>query len=153
MAQYLPTPIDYNTLPFETPLIKLKYIGPYLRDRFLTESFWPVGTRNIHPIRTLGHLHDFFISRRALPTARRNVTRWLEHIMTNDRAGQCVEPGRQVPPDNVHLYRVRQINECGFNAVVGFFEHHFSNPPHNRKIPRPKTGRQFHIKYPIICRQ
>ena len=151
MAAYLPHPVDYDSLNLDQPVQKMKYIGPYIAERFLTASFWPVTSRNVHPITTLRDLRDFLRSRRPLRNTRANMTLWLERVMSNARPEQCVEQGKDVPPDH-HLYHVRRVNECGFNAVVGFWSHHFPDRPHRSKIPRPKLGRSFPVKYPQLCR-
>jgi len=154
MANHLPHPVDFGALGLDEPLRKLKYIGAYIAGRFVAESVWPVNSRNVHPIHTLRDLHSFFRQRRPVPTARANITTWLERIMANDRPRQCVEKGKDIPPGNHrHLYHVRDVNECGFNVIVGFLNYHFPDPPHRAKIPRAKTGRAFYVKYPLVCRE
>jgi hypothetical protein len=153
MALYLPHPVDYASIPLDSPMTSLKYIGPYLAERFRTESIWPLGSRQQHPIHTVRDLCDFFRTRRVVQGARRRLTAWLERITTNGRPRQCVEPGKfVVPGGDYHRYHVRDVNECGFNVIVGFLRYHFPAAPHDQKIPHPKRGRQAHVKYPALCR-
>jgi hypothetical protein len=156
---YPPHPVDYAQYQPHAPVTVLKYIGPYLSERFVTESFWPASSNNANnarPIQSLGELRDFIVHKSGV-NARRNLRAWLRRIMTNERSRQCVmqrklQP-KMVDPEGVpRRYDVNEVNYCGYNSVIGFLRHHFpAGNAHHGKIPMPLTGRAEHVKYPPRC--
>lgn len=151
--EYLPHPIDYAQYQLHAPLTVLKYIGPYLSDRFVTESFWPATSNNpnnARPIQSLGDLRDFIVNKGGT-RVRPNLRAWLRRIMTNERRRECVGQPKMVA-GSARRYDVNEVNYCGYNSVVGFLRHHFpAGSPHHGKIPMPLTGRAEHVKYPARC--
>lgn len=131
---------------------QLKYIGPYLKRRFVRHSYWPPHTDRRYPIRTIQDLIDFVASRPQTRNVRRIVTSWLNRVTENARQRQCVPEPRRVMSEDRN-YKVRRQNFMGFNEIVLFLRDVFpEGNPHRRKIPYLKRGRLLHNKYPSNCR-
>jgi len=129
----------------------IKYIGPYLYNRFQTESFWPPDSNNLRPLRTKGDLVNFVSSRHITDRTSVNLKLWLTRIMQNERPNQCVEPIKYIN-NRWCLYHTRFENIYGFNAILQFFRNHIPRGhPIRRHLPRKKTGKAWTTKYPRFC--
>ena len=120
-------------------LTQLKYVGPYLSERFRTHSFWPPNDhrrRRLHPIRSLRDLVNFVVSRRG-PHAKGNLTEWLRVITENARAGDCVTTVNE--PHACPFYRVRPQNLFGHTMIINFLRAYVPRS-HQSKVP----ARQAH---------
>ncbi len=126
-------------IDLDSPLTRLKYVGPYLSQRFRTHSIWPPGHAHsqLHPIRTLGELCAFVQTRRGR-NAKRNLSEWLRIITENIKAGECVE-SRTIPGRLHEHYRVRPQNLFGHTMILNFLRQYLPRR-HQKKIP----ARQSH---------
>ena len=125
----------------DSPLTRLKYIGPFLAERFQTHSFWPPEGRGsqLVPLTSLRELLTFVKARRG-PHTKRNLSSWLRAITTNERAGECLDSR---PIETCVHYRVRPQNLFGHTMILNFLRE-FLPPAHRNKIPlrqhHPTTG-------------
>ena len=126
-------------------LTRIPYIGPYLSLRFRSDSYW----FGVHrPIRNIPELIDFINERRRTNQTRRNLTTWLDRILTNARAEQCVMPIR-LHQGEPRLYNVRKVNQVGFNSIIDFLKDNVE-PRMIRHLPSKKRSRPTQ-SYPPRC--
>ncbi len=132
-----------NDPQLDLPVAQLKYIGPYLAQRFRTHSLWPPGSHNpqLYSITTLRDLLNFVRTRRG-QNVRSNLSRWLQLIASNAREGECVT-SRTTHPDHPGIlpnqYRIRAQNLYGHTMVLNFLRQYLP-PNHLYKLP----ARQSH---------
>jgi hypothetical protein len=139
------------------PLHTIKHIGPYLAGRFQTASFWPPGSNHLYPIHTTNQLVNFVRTRTGNPQqTRKRLVAWLNEVLANPRADQCVGNDRrhafQIYNGRGHRYRVRRTNQMGFNAVVHYLRNQF--PPGSAvraRIPSARGSRPVRQAYPPAC--
>lgn len=94
----------------------IRFIGPYFSNRFLTESIWYNGEG--YPIMTSQDITYFVNSRQGERyLTRKRVTTWLKHILTNERAKECVEKPKIINGESI-LYNVREVNFLGYNSII-----------------------------------
>jgi hypothetical protein len=137
-------------LPLNSLIVRLKYIGPYLAERFETESYWPATSHRAadqRPMRTLHDLVDFVEQRRG--NARKGVKAWLQRICENARGGACVDPPKMLQGVK-RRYQAREVNEAGYNAVIMFLRARV-NGRSLRNVPAHFRNRQLSSRYPEEC--
>lgn len=127
-----------DDIEWDSPLTRLKYVGPYLSQRFITHSLWPPDHPHaqLHPIRTLGELSDFVRTRRGR-NAKRNLSEWLRLITENARTGLCVDSTR-IPGRAPEQYRIRPQNLFGHTMILNFLREALP-AAHHSKIPQRQS--------------
>lgn len=105
---------DSNRVSGLSPLLDLRYVGPYLSERAAT---LPAGLLALndamghapHSIKTVNDL----ILKASQARTRVNVDRLLEHCSYNKRRNTCVVQGATKPK-----YHVPDVNVCGYNSLL-----------------------------------
>jgi hypothetical protein len=145
----------FYTTKAEMSLRDLKYIGSYLERNFREQSYWPpdgaFATRQ--PITTQAQLLTFVRTRGSqnIAKTKERLTLWLKDVTRNERAGQCIEPGKRIR-NRVRLYKVRESNLEGYNAIVEFLRENLAGTVHYGKIPAKLPHISVKRKYPVECK-
>lgn len=123
---------------------QIKYIGVYLKRLLNNDGIYTVED-------LLDKLEDFGDEWEDPVVVRNRVKMWLEDLVVNARPNQCVFPQSKFVEGSERSYKTRHFNEKGFNGLVTVMRY-YAEPPYRSWVPRAKTGRLLHNKYPSGCR-
>jgi hypothetical protein len=126
--------------------MNLKWIGPYLSNRFINESYW--GNVQIE-IKSKEELLYFVSSRRITDNTRQRFMNWLTRILTNRRSSECVGDAK-IRRGRLIQYNVRNVNQKGWNSVIDYLRNELIGNPIREYLPSKKRARPI-MSYPNRC--
>lgn len=142
----------------DQPVTVLRYIGPYLKDNLEVGSFDPRFPEQAYPVKTLRDLRSILTSHssRNVELAKKQLTIWLQEVLRNERALQCLELGTS-PSNHIRLrnstirtYKISDSNFCAKKSIIQFWQF-IANPIQRLKVPAVPRQRRIGTRYPADC--